>query len=120
MEDDAPYEVMGVESATPDRDGAYVILTFRMNGSPLNLAIQTPQLSAIVALLSQAANQAFAIGGNVAQQEALETVGTEVFRAGDKVDIHCRLAGGLDLPIGLTARGATDLREQLAVSLASR
>src|ERR1700736_1642198 len=89
-----------------------------MRGSPLHLAIPTPQLSPLVALVSQAANQARAIAGNVAQQDVLETVGTEVFRDERNVDVHFRLAGGLDLPIGLTLRGAAELRDKLAASLA--
>jgi hypothetical protein len=71
----------------------------------------------MVALLGQASGQAHAIAGTEPDQ-TLETVGTEVFSDDQNVGMHFRLAGGLDLPIGLTLRGATELRDKLAASLA--
>jgi hypothetical protein len=97
MADDDAYEVIGAKDAVPDEHG-YVIVHLAMKGDPLRLAFPVEQLAPMVALISQAANQAYAIAG-VDQLLTLETADTEVFRGGEDIDIHFRLVDGLDLPI---------------------
>jgi hypothetical protein len=115
-DDDTPYEVIGAEYAVPDKHG-HVIVQLQMKGDPLLLAFSIDQLAPMVALISQAANQAYAIAGN-APQLILETADTQVFREDQQVDIHFRLVDGLDLPICLSLQKAHDLHDKLAASLA--
>jgi hypothetical protein len=83
-----------------------------MKGKPIHLAFPVDQLAPMVALLSRAATEAQSITGSAASL-VLETVGSEVFRADQDIDIHFRLADGLDLPIGMTVQVARDLRSKL-------
>jgi len=118
-DDDSAVEVRNVISAVEVSDGSYIILELELKGAPsVSFAFPTEQIGPLVAMLVQAAAKAYAVAGELLQQRALEAVGSEVHRAGGKTDIHFRLAGGLDLPIGLTTAQAAALREQLAASLA--
>lgn len=117
-EDDRPYEVCNVVSAVEESDGSYVILQLAMKGHDLALAFPLAEILPLIALLSQAGGKAQVLAGNAGRQQALETAGSEVYRDSQHLDIHFRLAGGIDLPLGMTIRGADDLRQRLAESLA--
>jgi hypothetical protein len=117
-DDNAPYEVRRVVSAVEEADGSYVILHLEMKGEDASFAFPLDQIGPLIALLAQAGGKAQAVAGAASHQEALESVGTEVFRDERNLDVHFRLAGGLDLPIGMTIENAGALREQLAASLA--
>jgi hypothetical protein len=114
--DETHFEVVAAESAAPNRDGSYVELSLAMKGEPLHLAFPVDQLAPMVALLSQAATRAHSIAGSFPSL-VLETIGTEVFRADQDIDIHFRLADGLDLPVGMTVQVACDLRSKLTECL---
>jgi hypothetical protein len=117
-DDGAPYEVRKVISAVEEPDGSYVILELEMKGQDAAFAFPLSQIAPLIALLSQAGGKAQVLAGDAGRQQALETVGTEVFGDEQYLDIHFRLADGLDLPMGMTLERAAALREQLAASLA--
>jgi len=114
-----PFAIREALSANPSEDGTHVILELMTAGENENLPISIPvqELAPMVALLSQAAGLAYVIAGTALDQQVLETDDTAVFRDERSVDIHFRLVGGLDLPLGLTLEGAAKLGEQLSASL---
>jgi hypothetical protein len=119
MSDDvSSFAIHQALTANPSADGTHVILELTTAGENLPISIPIQALGPMVALLSQAARLAYVIAGSVPNQPVLETDNTAVFCDERNVDIHFRLVGGLDLPLGLTLEGAAKLGEQLFASLA--
>jgi hypothetical protein len=117
-EDEPIFEVIGGEGATPNNDGTLIKLSLLMKeGRLLHLAIPAGQLPPLVALMSQAAAQAYAIAGSVDDQQILEAEAAEVYLDQQSVVFLFRLSGGLDLPIALTPQSAKNLRDRLSESL---
>lgn len=114
---DPVYEVRRVVSAVEETDGSYVILQLELKGENAAFAFPIAEIAPLIALLAQAGGRAQALAGKAHEQEVLETVDSDVFRDGPHVDIHFRLDGGLDLPVGMTLEGASRLCERLASSL---
>jgi hypothetical protein len=113
MSDDvSSFAIHQALTANPSADGTHVILELTIAGENLPISIPIRELGPMVALLSQAARLAYAIAGSVPNQH------TAVFCDERNVDIHFRLVGGLDLPLGLALEGAAKLGEQLSASLA--
>jgi len=110
----SPIAIRQVFSVHPNEDGSQLVLEVS-TASQSNLPISIPieELAPLVALLSQAAALAYRLAGTMPDQEVLETDETLVFQDADNVDIHFRLVGGLALPLGLSAEGASKLRDQL-------